>query len=85
MYAADKMTRFKMSMPAKPSFNESRPIAYQIAMLMAEEIRQTRNELPNVAFEIFPRFLASAKRISPPITEPIASPISIDVIRIPPM
>lgn len=68
-----------MKIPAKPILKASVPIKYQIAKLIADDIRQTRNELPKVAFGIFPTFLANSIKISPPIAEPISKPIIIDV------
>jgi len=42
-------------------------------------INKQKIELPKVALEIFPTFLAKSHKIIPQIAEPISKPIIIDV------
>ena len=73
------MIRLNTNIPAKPILKASVPIKYHIAKFIADDIKQTKNELPKVALEIFPTFLANSHKINPPIADPISKPIIIDV------
>lgn len=79
MYAADRIIRLIIKIPINPILNASVPIKNHIAKFIADDIKQTKNELPKVALEILPTFLANNHKINPPSAEPISKPKIIDV------
>jgi len=80
-YRIDNITTFKANMPKNPILYASLPIRYHRKKLIALAIRQIKNELPYLAFEILATYFAKLINKTPPKAEPMIRPTIIIVIR----